>query len=43
MRAFDIIQNDEELQTLRLIEAPLVDAEIRGVPALKFFGDIVWR
>ena len=28
---------------LNIIEAPLVDMEIRGVPALKFLGDIVWK
>ena len=43
MRALDVIQNDAELATLNLIQAPLVDVEIRGVPALKFLGDIVWK
>ncbi|KAJ4822300.1 hypothetical protein Tsubulata_006412 [Turnera subulata] len=43
MRALDIIHKDPELGSLRLIQAPLVDAEIRGVPALKFMGDMVWR
>ncbi|XP_028789765.1 ATPase ARSA1-like [Neltuma alba] len=43
MRAFDMIQNDPELSSLVMIEAPLVDVEIRGVPALKFLGDIVWK
>ncbi|KAK9279985.1 hypothetical protein L1049_013669 [Liquidambar formosana] len=43
MRALDMIQNDPELSSLRLIEAPLVDVEIRGVPALKFMGDMIWR
>lgn len=28
---------------LNIIQAPLVDMEIRGVPALKFLGDIVWK
>ncbi|XP_015581020.1 ATPase GET3B [Ricinus communis] len=42
-RALEIIQNDPELGSLRLIQAPLVDVEIRGVPALKFMGDMVWR
>ncbi|KAJ9188820.1 hypothetical protein P3X46_000181 [Hevea brasiliensis] len=42
-RALDIIQNDPELSSLRLIQAPLFDVEIRGVPALKFMGDKVWR
>uniref|UniRef100_A0A5B7CBH4 ArsA/GET3 Anion-transporting ATPase-like domain-containing protein n=1 Tax=Davidia involucrata TaxID=16924 RepID=A0A5B7CBH4_DAVIN len=43
MRALDVIRNDPELASLRLIQAPLVDVEIRGVPALKFMGDMVWR
>ncbi|KAK9283390.1 hypothetical protein L1049_011632 [Liquidambar formosana] len=43
MRALDMIQNDAELSNLTLIQAPLVDVEIRGVPALKFLGDIVWK
>lgn len=43
MRALDMIKNDPSLSNLQLVEAPLVDVEIRGVPALKFLGDIVWR
>ncbi|RDY12750.1 hypothetical protein CR513_02418 [Mucuna pruriens] len=43
MRALDIIQNDPELSSLLMIQAPLVDVEIRGVPALKFLGDIIWK
>lgn len=43
MRALDSIQKDPGLSSLRLIQAPLVDVEIRGVPALKFMGDMVWR
>lgn len=43
MRALDMIQRDPELSTLTLIQAPLVDVEIRGVPALRFMGDIVWK
>ncbi|XP_047316194.1 ATPase GET3B-like [Impatiens glandulifera] len=43
MRALDIIKKDSELSDLNLIEAPLIDMEIRGVPALQFLGDIVWR
>ncbi|EEC74001.1 hypothetical protein OsI_08920 [Oryza sativa Indica Group] len=39
-RALDMIRNDPELMGLNLIQAPLVDMEIRGVPALKFLGDI---
>lgn len=43
MRALDMIQSDPELRSLSLIQAPLVDVEIRGVPALQFLGDIVWK
>ncbi|XP_057732592.1 ATPase GET3B [Arachis stenosperma] len=43
MRALDMIQNDPELASLTMIQAPLVDVEIRGVPALKFLGDIIWK
>lgn len=43
MRALDMIQTDPELSGLNLIQAPLVDMEIRGVPALRFLGDIVWK
>ncbi|KAH9609423.1 hypothetical protein KSS87_013320 [Heliosperma pusillum] len=42
-RALEIIQSDPELAPLTLIQAPLVDVEIRGVPALRFMGDIVWK
>ncbi|GMN51045.1 hypothetical protein TIFTF001_020206 [Ficus carica] len=43
MRALDMIRSDPELSNLTLIQAPLVDVEIRGVPALKFMGDIIWK
>ncbi|XP_042414084.1 ATPase GET3B-like [Zingiber officinale] len=43
MRALEMIYNDPELLGLKLIQAPLVDVEIRGVPALRFMGDIVWK
>ncbi|GAV62639.1 ArsA_ATPase domain-containing protein [Cephalotus follicularis] len=43
MRVLEMIRNDPELVNLRLVNAPLVDVEIRGVPALKFMGDMVWR
>lgn len=43
MRALEMIQNDPELTGLNLIKAPLVDVEIRGVPALKFMGEIIWK
>ncbi|KAL1208635.1 ATPase GET3C [Cardamine amara subsp. amara] len=42
-RVLGLIQNDTELSGLKLIQSPLLDAEIRGVPALKFMGDRIWR
>ncbi|VFQ83631.1 unnamed protein product [Cuscuta campestris] len=42
-RALDSIGSDPELCSLMLVQAPLVDVEIRGVPALQFLGDIVWK
>ncbi|KAL8056853.1 hypothetical protein ABFX02_04G146200 [Erythranthe guttata] len=42
-RALSTIENDPELSELTMIQAPLVDVEIRGVPALQFLGDIVWK
>ncbi|KAI8524092.1 hypothetical protein RHMOL_Rhmol13G0122700 [Rhododendron molle] len=42
MRSLDMIRSDPELTGLSLIQAPLVDAEIRGVPALKFMADKEW-
>lgn len=43
LRALDMIRNDPELGNLVLTEAPLVDVEIRGIPALQFMGDIIWK
>ncbi|XP_031482596.1 ATPase GET3B-like [Nymphaea colorata] len=42
-RALELIQTDPELMDLKLIQAPLVDVEIRGVPALRFMAEIVWK
>lgn len=28
---------------LEVVEGPLVDLEVRGVPALQYFGEQVWR
>ena len=43
MRSLNMIQSDPELSSLMVIQAPLVDVEIIGVPALQFLGDIVWK
>ncbi|KAK9995841.1 hypothetical protein SO802_020527 [Lithocarpus litseifolius] len=42
-RALDMIRDDTELSSLELIQAPLVDVELRGVPALKFLGDVIGK
>ena len=42
-RAIDMVSGDVNLKTLEIVQAPLFDLEIRGVPALKFMGDLVWR
>lgn len=43
MRALDMIRSDPGLASLKVMQAELTDVEIRGVPALKFFGDMIWR
>ncbi|XP_010939486.1 ATPase GET3B isoform X1 [Elaeis guineensis] len=43
MHALEMIQNDPELKGLKQIQAPLVDVEIRGVPALRFMGEMIWK
>mmetsp|Transcript_34179 Transcript_34179/g.65299 ORF Transcript_34179/g.65299 Transcript_34179/m.65299 type:complete len:449 (+) Transcript_34179:123-1469(+) len=44
LRALHLMKEDAQgLQTLKQVEAPLFDLEIRGVPALRFFGDQVWK
>ncbi|XP_049378822.1 ATPase GET3B-like [Solanum stenotomum] len=43
MRALETITKDPELASLKIIQAPLVDVEIRGVAGLKFMGDMVWK
>lgn len=42
-RALTMIESDQELSSLTMIQAPLVDVEIRGVPALQFLGEMVWK
>jgi arsenite/tail-anchored protein-transporting ATPase len=42
-RALKLLREDEGLKTLKVIEAPLLDLEVRGVPALRYFGDQVWK
>ncbi|TKW04791.1 hypothetical protein SEVIR_7G132500v4 [Setaria viridis] len=42
-RAFSAIREDRELGGLKLIQAPLLDVEVKGVPALRFLSDSVWK
>ena len=42
-RAIEKLKSDPELGKLQLIEAPLFDLEVRGVPALQYFGQKVWH
>ncbi|ONM40996.1 P-loop containing nucleoside triphosphate hydrolase superfamily protein [Zea mays] len=41
--ALDMIRTGLELKGLNIIQAPLVDMEIRGVLAHNFLGDILWK
>jgi len=43
LRALERLRADPELGRLQLIEAPLFDLEVRGVPALTYFGQQVWK
>lgn len=42
-RALQRLREDPELRLLEVIEAPLIDLEVRGVPALTYFGGLVWK
>jgi hypothetical protein len=42
-RALAMIDEDPELRGLHKISAPFLDLEVRGVPALRYFGGIVWN
>lgn len=42
-RAMAMVQSDSGLSQLQLIEGPLFDLEVRGVPALQYFGNVVWK
>lgn len=41
-RALQMIKEDSGLQDLRVLNSPMVDLEVRGVPALQYFGSVVW-
>ena len=38
-----LIAADSDLAALQLLQAPLFDLEIRGVPALQVMADRVWQ
>lgn len=42
-KALAMISGDAQLADLRQIRAPLVDYEVRGLPALQYFGGMVWQ
>jgi arsenite-transporting ATPase len=39
----DVRSDNPGLGELQLITAPLFDLEVRGVPALQYFGSVVWK
>ncbi|KAG2424744.1 hypothetical protein HYH02_015126, partial [Chlamydomonas schloesseri] len=41
--ALEMVANDPGLRPLRKVIAPMVDVEVRGVPALQYFGNVVWK
>jgi len=42
-KAMQILQESPSLQSLTQIQAPYVDLEVRGLPALQYFGNLVWQ
>jgi len=42
-RSLDYIKQSKPLSRLELLVSPLLDAEIRGIPALEYFGGKVWN
>jgi len=43
-RALGVLKStDKQLGRLEVIESPVLDLEVRGIPALQYFGDIVWK
>lgn len=41
-RALQFVRENADLRDLTVREAPLLDLEVRGVPALQYFGNIAW-
>jgi anion-transporting ArsA/GET3 family ATPase len=42
-RAMQLLRDDPGLAGLQLVEGPLLDLEVRGLPALQYFGGVVWK
>lgn len=42
-RALQMLASDPGLAQLQLMRAPLFDLEVRGLPALQYFGDQIWK
>lgn len=42
-RALQRLHDNPELRGLEVITAPLFDLEVRGLPALEYFGRQVWK
>jgi arsenite/tail-anchored protein-transporting ATPase len=42
-RALKFLEEDPDLQELNIIQAPLLDLEVMGLPALQYFGSLVWK
>jgi arsenite-transporting ATPase len=42
-KALEMLTSDVQLADLRQLRAPLVDLEVRGLPALQYFGGMVWQ
>ncbi len=42
-RAMQHMNEDPGLKGLQLVSGPLLDLEVRGVPALQYFASIVWK
>ncbi|GFR49978.1 hypothetical protein Agub_g12120 [Astrephomene gubernaculifera] len=41
--ALEMVAADPGIRPLRKVIAPMVDVEVRGVPALAYFGNVVWK
>lgn len=41
-KSIELLTTEPQLKGLRKVFASLVDLEVRGVPALQYFGHMVW-